>query len=107
MTKTMLNLSLMCVHYFFYEESNQYAAAYNANTKQLLDTFLDNKIIRKIFSTLWEYMDGCYEPYRSTYVLYLLFIVAYAYEIIIASAVCAPGNEKLLWMVSTSLKKII
>ena len=86
------------------DNSKQDAAATTANTKLLLDTFPDEKIILKILSTLWEDMDGCSESYRFISVLYLLSAVAYAYDIIIGRSVGAPGSVKMLWTVSTPLE---
>ena len=43
-------------------------------------------------STVWENTDGCAEQYCCVTVLYLLSMLAHAYNIIIDSGVGAPGN---------------
>ena len=45
-------------------------------------------------STIWENTDGCADQYLYTTALYLLSMLAHAYNFIIDHVVGAPGHEK-------------
>ena len=60
----------------------------------MLEKLLEQGLIEKLNSTLWEVTDGCSKRYKCVNALLLLYHLAKSYDIVIDRCVCASGNGK-------------
>ena len=88
------NELLSVFHSMILDESEQDGAATAANSNHLIKTLVDDGVLKKRLSTLWEETDGCAESYWCATALFLLSSVAFTQDIIIDWMVGAPGHGK-------------
>ena len=76
------------------DDSKQDAATTYMHSSNMLDELLEQNIIKKHSTTLWEETDGCAKQYRCATAMYFMSLLAVRYNIVVDRAVGAPGHGK-------------
>ena len=76
------------------DDRKQDDATKSSDSKHIIELLKNRKICFADMITIWEKMYGCMEQYRCATVLYLMSILAQAYNVIIDHGVGSPGNSR-------------
>ena len=81
-------------HYYFSDDSNQYAATTTAHRIFFIELLKEQKVLTSKLSKIWGNTDGCADQYRCASALYLMSVLSQCYSIIIDRGIIAPGHGK-------------
>ena len=79
---------------FLSDERKQDDATTAEHSKHIIELLQKITVFFSNMITIWENNDGCAEQYRCATELYLLSMLAHAYNIIIDHGVGAPGHQR-------------
>ena len=77
-------------NYFLSDDSKQDAVTTSEHSKSIIELLKNIKVLFSDMSTIWVNTDGCEEQCRCATALYLLSMLAHAYNIIIDCGIGAP-----------------
>ena len=85
---------MLCVLYFFSYDYKQDAITKVSHSKQTIELLKEYNILLADLITIWKDIYGFSKKYICATELYLLQMLAYAYNIIIYRGVGAPGHGR-------------
>ena len=86
-------LVMLCVHLLLSDERKQDSDTTDAHSKTI-ELLKNRQHIFYDLSTIWDNNNGCDEQYICASALYLLSILAHAYNIIIDKCIRTPGHGR-------------
>ena len=86
-----VNLSRHAVFHFLYDDRKQDSATTDSHSKLIIDLLQKRNICFAYIGAICNNNDGCDDKYRCATALYLVYIFAHTYNIIIGRSVVAPG----------------
>ena len=87
-------MSRQAVFLFFIYDSKKDTTTTAEHSKRIIELLQNRTVFFSDTSTIWENTDGRAEQYCCTTVLYLLSMLAYAYNIIIDRGVGSPVHGR-------------
>ena len=81
-------------NYLLYDDRKQDTATTAAHSKRIIELFQKWTLLFDCIIKIWENTDGCTDQYCCATALYLLSMLAHAYNIIIDCGVGAPVNDR-------------
>ena len=74
------------------DDRKQYSATTAEQNKHIIELFQNRTLLFADMINIWENTDGCADQYQCVTVLYLLSMLAHAYNIITDCGVGSPGH---------------